>query len=127
MPIVIGILGGAGIAPAAVIRPALRRDDVAVAAVASRSGAQGYAERFGIERAYDSYAELLADPDLDLVYNALPPSLHAQWSGAALEAASMCSARNRSPGTPLRPSRSSRRRSGSGGGPLRRSTTITTH
>jgi predicted dehydrogenase len=71
--------------PAALLRPALRRDDVVVA-VASRRGAQGYADRFGIERAYDSYAELLADPDLDLVYNALPPSLHAQWSIAALEA-----------------------------------------
>jgi predicted dehydrogenase len=83
---IIGILGAAGIAPAAVLRPARRRDDVVVAAVASRRGAQGYADRFGIERAYDSYAELLADPDLDLIYNALPPSLHAQWSIAALEA-----------------------------------------
>jgi predicted dehydrogenase len=86
VPTVIGILGAAGIAPAALLRPARRRDDVVVAAVASRRGARGYADRFGIERAYDSYEELLADTDLDLVYNALPPSLHARWSIAALEA-----------------------------------------
>jgi predicted dehydrogenase len=83
---VVGILGAAGIAPAAILRPARRRDDVVVAAVASRRGARSYADRFGIERAYDSYAELVADPRLDLVYNALPPSLHAEWSVAALEA-----------------------------------------
>jgi predicted dehydrogenase len=82
---VIGILGAAGIAPAVVLRPARRRDDVVVAAVASRRGARGYADRFGIERAYDSYEQLLADPGLDLVYNPLPPSLHARWSIAALE------------------------------------------
>ena len=86
LPTTIGILGAAGIAPAALLRPARRRDDVIVAAVASRRGAQEYADRFGIERAYNSYAELLADPSLDLVYNALPPSLHAEWSVAALEA-----------------------------------------
>lgn len=86
MPTVTGILGAAGIAPAALLRPALRRDDVVVAAVASRRGALAYADRYGIERAYNSYEELLADPDLDLVYNALPPSLHARWSIAALEA-----------------------------------------
>jgi predicted dehydrogenase len=86
VPTVIGILGAAGIAPAAILRPALRRDNVVVAAVASRRGARGYADRFGIERAYHSYEELLADPGLDLVYNALPPSFHARWTIAALEA-----------------------------------------
>jgi predicted dehydrogenase len=86
MVTVLGILGAAGIAPAAVLQPARRRDDVVIAAVASRRGARGYADRFGIERAYDSYEDLLADPGIDLVYNALPPSLHARWSIAALEA-----------------------------------------
>ena len=86
MVTVIGILGASGIAPSAVLRPARRRDDVVVAAVASRRGARAYAERFGIERAYDSYDGLLADPEIGLIYNALPPSLHAQWSVAAIEA-----------------------------------------
>ncbi len=86
MAIVIGILGAAGIAPAVVLRPARRRDDVVIGAVASRHDARGYADRFGIEMAYDSYETLLANPNVDLVYNALPPALHAAWSIAALEA-----------------------------------------
>jgi predicted dehydrogenase len=86
MTTVLGILGAAGIAPASVLRPAARRDDVIVGAVAGRTGARAYADRFGIERAYDSYDALLADPAVDLVYNALPPSLHARWTIAALEA-----------------------------------------
>jgi len=55
MTTVLGILGAAGIAPAAVIRPAARRDDAVVGAVAARSGARAYADRFGIERAHDGY------------------------------------------------------------------------
>jgi predicted dehydrogenase len=84
----IGILGAAGIAPAAVIRPALRRDDVEVAAVAARSAerAEAFAAAHGIPLAYGSYGELLADPSIDLVYVALPPSEHAEWSIAALRA-----------------------------------------
>jgi predicted dehydrogenase len=82
----IGLLGGAGIAGAAVRLPVRRRDDVVVAAVASRSASRAYADKNGIERAYDTYEELLADPDVDLVYNALPPSMHADWTIAALRA-----------------------------------------
>jgi predicted dehydrogenase len=59
---------------------------VEVVAVASRSRARAYAQRHGIPRAYDSYAALLADPSVDLVYVALPPSLHAEWTIAALRA-----------------------------------------
>jgi predicted dehydrogenase len=82
----IGILGAAGIAVNAIIWPVRRRDDVRIGAVASRSAAREYADRHGIERAYDSYDALLADPDVDLVYNALPPSMHAEWTIAALRA-----------------------------------------
>jgi predicted dehydrogenase len=82
----IGLLGAAGITGAAVLWPVRRRDDVVVAAVASRSAAKAYAGEHGIERAYDSYEELLADPGIDLVYNALPPSMHAEWTIAALRA-----------------------------------------
>jgi predicted dehydrogenase len=84
----IGILGAAAIAPAAVIRPARRRDDAEVIAVAARSAdrATTYAGEHGVPRAYGSYEELLADPDIDLVYVALPNSLHAEWSIAALDA-----------------------------------------
>jgi predicted dehydrogenase len=84
----IGILGAARIAPVAVIEPAARRDDVTVYAVASRrpGAAADYAKEHGIEVVHDSYDDLIADPDIDLIYNALPPVDHARWSISALDA-----------------------------------------
>lgn len=84
----IGLLGASGIAPAVTIKPAARRADVEVAAIASRSraSATAYAEKWAIPRAYGSYEELLADDTIDLVYVALPPSEHARWAIAALRA-----------------------------------------
>ena len=84
----IGILGAAGIAPNAIIKPALRRDDVTVTAVGARSGerARAYAAEWDLPRAYSSYDEVLSHSEVDVVYNALPPSEHARWSIAALEA-----------------------------------------
>jgi predicted dehydrogenase len=84
----IGILGAAGIAPKAIIVPALRRQDVRIQAIASRSEerAARFAGEHAIPVSYGSYRRLLDDPTIDLVYNALPPSEHAEWSIAALEA-----------------------------------------
>jgi predicted dehydrogenase len=84
----VGILGAAGIAPNAMIIPARRRDDVEIVAIASRSAssASAYAATHSIPRSYGGYAHMLVDPDIDLVYNALPPSEHALWSIAALGA-----------------------------------------
>lgn len=84
----VGILGAAGIAPQAIIEPAHRRDDIEIHAVASSrpDAAAEYAERHSLARFYTSYDALLADPDIDIVYNALAPSGHAPWSIAALEA-----------------------------------------
>lgn len=84
----IGILGAAGIAPAAVIRPARRRTVVEVVAVASRraASARQFAESHRIDRFYSDHFALLSDPGIDLIYNALPPSEHARWSIAALKA-----------------------------------------
>lgn len=83
----IGILGAARIAPESIIEPSDRRDDTTILAVASRSGnAAAYATKHGIQRAYDSYDELLADADVDVVYNALAGNSHGPMSIAALEA-----------------------------------------
>jgi predicted dehydrogenase len=62
--------------------------DVELLAVASRDRdrATGYARERGIERAYGSYEEILADPDVEAVYNPLPNTMHTEWSIKALDA-----------------------------------------
>ena len=84
----VGILGAAGIAPRSLIQPARRRKDVVIGAIASRSleTARAYAYVNGIPNAFGDYETLLTDPSIDLVYVALPPSEHAKWAIAALEA-----------------------------------------
>lgn len=84
----IGILGAARIAPLALINPARGNAEVVVAAVAARdvSRARAFATKHGIARLHDSYEALIADPDLDAVYNPLPNSLHGRWTRAALAA-----------------------------------------
>ena len=61
---------------------------IRLAAVASRdlANAQGFAERNGIDRAFGSYDDLLADPEIDAIYNPLPNALHATWTLRALAA-----------------------------------------
>jgi predicted dehydrogenase len=84
----IGILGAARIAPLALTNPARENAEVVVAAVAARdaSRAQAFATKHGIGRVHDSYEALIADPDLDAVYNPLPNGLHGRWTRAALSA-----------------------------------------
>ena len=57
-------------------------------AVGSRSQetAEKYAKHWNIERAHGSYEALLADPDIDVIYNSLPNHLHAEWTIKAVEA-----------------------------------------
>ena len=52
----------------------------------SRERAEAQAAEFGIERVHGSYEEVLADPDVEAVYIALPNALHVDWSVRALEA-----------------------------------------
>ena len=87
-PIRIGILGAAKIAPGAVIKPAAKRDDVVIACVAARdpARAKAYAAEHGIAHVAADYAALIARDDLDLIYNALPPLGHPEWTIRALEA-----------------------------------------
>jgi predicted dehydrogenase len=84
----IGILGAANIAPTALVKPARENAEVVVAAVAARdvSNAQAFAAKHGIAQVHDSYEALIADPDVDAIYNPLPIALHGRWTCAALEA-----------------------------------------
>jgi predicted dehydrogenase len=84
----IGILGAARIAPAAVVGPAHRLEDVEVTVVAARDGdrARAFAGRHGIPRSVGSYQAVLEDPTVDAVYNPLPNGLHGRWTLAALAA-----------------------------------------
>ena len=80
-PIRIGVLGAANIArafTAAVAASPL----VKVTAVASRDAtkAASFAKECGIPRSFGTYEALLADVDIDAIYNPLPNSLHAEWS-----------------------------------------------
>jgi D-xylose 1-dehydrogenase (NADP+, D-xylono-1,5-lactone-forming) len=56
--------------------------------VASRSGekADRYAREWKIPRSHGSYEALLADPEIDVIYNPLPNHLHAEWTIKAVEA-----------------------------------------
>jgi predicted dehydrogenase len=82
----IGILGAARIAPTALVRPARQVDGVQVVAVAARDPerARKFAARHGVDRACQTYEELLASEDIDAVYNPLPNGLHAEWTTRAL-------------------------------------------
>ncbi|MBM6592584.1 Gfo/Idh/MocA family protein [Microvirga pudoricolor] len=83
-----GVLSAAKIAREQVI-PALQKGRFSeVAAIASRDVGRGRqaAESFSIPKAYGSYEDLLADPDIDAIYNPLPNHLHAPLTIAALEA-----------------------------------------
>ncbi len=71
-----------------ILRAAAETDEVEVVAAGSRDGAraEAYARERGLERVHGSYDGLLADPELDAVYVALPNALHAEWAVRALEA-----------------------------------------
>lgn len=82
-----GVLGTARIAEQQVIPAITRSASGRVLAVSSSSGrAPEYAARTGIDRAYSSHEELLADPEVDAVYIPLPNSLHHPWILRAAQA-----------------------------------------
>ncbi len=72
----------------ALINPAKDNAEVVVAAVAARDGsrAQAFAAKHHIARVHDDYDMLIADPDIDAIYNPLPNGLHGKWTRAALAA-----------------------------------------
>ncbi|WP_232660804.1 Gfo/Idh/MocA family protein [Pseudonocardia sp. TRM90224] len=86
-PLRIGILGAARIAVGALMQAAADTGD-RVVAIAARDPqrAAAFAEQHGVERTVATYADLVADPEVDLIYNPLPNGLHGPWNLAAIEA-----------------------------------------
>jgi len=82
----IGVLGAARIVPKALLLPAQGLADVVAVAARDVERARVFASAHGIPDAHGTYEELLARPDLDAVYVALPAAHHARWTLAALEA-----------------------------------------
>ena len=77
-PVKWGIISTAKIGTEKVIPGMLKSREIEVAAIASRSQktAEAAAKKLGIPRAYGSYEALLADPEIEAVYNPLPNHMH---------------------------------------------------
>ena len=83
-----GVLGAARIATVKVI-PGMQRSELCeIVAIASRdlAKADAAARALNIPKAYGSYEELLADSEVDAIYNPLPNHMHVPWSIRAAEA-----------------------------------------
>lgn len=82
-----GLLSTANINKA-LIGPLQRAERSELIAVASRDSAKAgaYAKEHGLPKAYGSYEALLADPEIDAIYNPLPNLLHREWTVKAADA-----------------------------------------
>jgi predicted dehydrogenase len=86
-PLRIGVLGAARIAELSIAGPARVTGHRLVAVAArDRSRAEAFAAEHDVERVLDSYAEVVDDPAVEVVYNPLANGLHAPWNLAALAA-----------------------------------------
>jgi predicted dehydrogenase len=86
-PLRIGVLGAARITARSLVDPARTTGHRLVAVAArDRPRAEAFAARHGVERVVDSYAALLADTDVEVVYNPLANALHGPWNRAAAQA-----------------------------------------
>ena len=77
-----GVISSAKIGTEKVI-PAMQQSETGeIMALASRSKetSKRVCENLGIPKAYGSYEELLADPEIDAIYNSLPNHLHVPWT-----------------------------------------------
>lgn len=83
----IGILGAGGIA-GVMAGTVNRMEEADCYAIASRSieKARVFADKFGVEKVYGSYEDMLSDPEVELVYIALPHSHHHRWTLESLKA-----------------------------------------
>src|SRR3984957_16592085 len=83
-----GVLSTAAIGMKKVIPGMQKGQFCSIDAIASRdlAKAREAASALGIPTAYGSYEELLADPNIDAIYNPLPNHLHVPWTIKAAEA-----------------------------------------
>jgi predicted dehydrogenase len=63
-----------------------KRNNLLAVASRSKESADAYAREWKIPRTHGSYEALLADPEIDVIYNPLPNHLHAEWAIKAVEA-----------------------------------------
>ncbi|RNG20098.1 Gfo/Idh/MocA family protein [Streptomyces botrytidirepellens] len=86
-PLRIGVLGAARIAELSIVGPARAGGHRLVAVAArDRGRAEAFAAAHGVERVAASYAALVTDPEIEVVYNPLANGLHGPWNLAALAA-----------------------------------------
>ena len=86
-PLRVGVLGAARIAELAIVKPAWATGTRLVAIAArDQARATAFAAEHGVERALASYADVVAAPDVEAVYNPLPNALHGTWNLAAIDA-----------------------------------------
>jgi len=87
-PVRWGFLGAAGIASSAFLPALAEAGGGRAVIVGARDGGRAlrWATEFGVERGVEGYEPVLADPQIEAVYIALPNALHAEWTIAALEA-----------------------------------------
>jgi len=87
-PLRFGTLGAARITPNALVKPARDLPEAEVVAVAARDRARAekFAAKHAIPTVHGSYDALIADPQVEAIYNPLPNGLHGRWTIAALEA-----------------------------------------
>jgi predicted dehydrogenase len=87
-PVRWGVLGASNFA-LRVSLPGMKRGPMTLlSAIASRDigKARAAAEALGIPKAYGNYSELLADPDIEAIYNPLPNHMHVEWTTRAARA-----------------------------------------
>ena len=87
-PVKWGIISTANIGVEKVLPGMLKSKDLEIVAISSRKlkTAQEWAGKLGIPKAYGSYEEMLADPEIEAVYNPLPNHLHVPLTLAAAKA-----------------------------------------
>ncbi|WP_319437462.1 Gfo/Idh/MocA family oxidoreductase [Mycobacterium sp. RTGN5] len=87
MSLRIGVLGASRIAEQAIVGPARELGHrLVVVAARDPQRAKDFADAYGVERVATGYADVIDDPEVDVVYNPLANALHAPWNLAAIKA-----------------------------------------